>query len=205
MKSKILTFKKVLKDLNPSVFFIQETKYSETGQMKLGNNFIIFELVRQNKGGGGLALGCSKDLKPTLIREGTDEIEALSINIFANKIKIRCCVAYGPQESEKNDKKQAFWDFLDNEVNEAVESESGFILQFDGNLWAGDSLIPGDPRPQNRNGKLFEDFLKRNPHLVIVNSLPICTGLITRSRVKDGKVEESILDFLWSAPWCSLT
>ena len=56
--------------------------------MKLAEDFVIFELVRQNKGGGGLALGCTKDLKPTLIREGNDEIEALSINIFANKIKV---------------------------------------------------------------------------------------------------------------------
>ena len=194
MKSKMLTFRKVLKELEPSVFFIQESKYSETGQMKLGNNFIIFELVRQNRSGGGLALGCSKDLKPVLMREGNDEIEALSVNIFANKTKIRCCLAYGPQENENNDKKEAFWNFLDNEVNEAVESKSGFILQFDGNLWAGDRLIPGDPRPQNKNGKLFEEFLNRNPHLVIVNSLPICKGLITRSRLKDGKLEESVLD-----------
>ena len=104
MKSKILTFRKVLKDLEPSVFFIQESKYSETGQMKLGNNFIIFELVRKNRSGGGLALGCSKDLKPVLMREGNNEIEALSVNIFANKTKIRCCLAYGPQENENNNK-----------------------------------------------------------------------------------------------------
>ena len=68
-------------------------------------------------------------------------------------MKIRCCVAYGPQENENIAKKEAFWNFLDNEVKEAVESESGFILQFDGNLWAGDNLIPSDPRPQNKNGK----------------------------------------------------
>ena len=29
----------------------------------------------------------------------------------------------------------------------------------------------------------------------MVNSLPICQGLITRRRLKDGKYEESILDF----------
>lgn len=28
---------------------------------------------------------------------------------------------------------------------------SGFILQFDGNLWAGTEIIPGDPHKQNRN------------------------------------------------------
>ena len=56
-------------------------------------------------------------------------------------------------------------------------------------------MIPGDVRPQNKNGKLFEEFLKRNPSLSVVNTLPQCQGLITRSRMKDGKLEESILDF----------
>jgi hypothetical protein len=82
---------------------------------------------------------------------------------------------------------------LDKEVKAAKESGAGFILQFDGNLWAGTGLIPGDPRPQNRNGKLFQEFLDRND-LTVVNSLPICKGLITRKRSKDGKLEESILD-----------
>ena len=44
------------------------------------------------------------------------------------------------------------------------------------------------------NGKLLEEFLVKNPNLVVVNSLPICEGLITRSREKGGKEEKSILD-----------
>ena len=51
------------------------------------------------------------------------------------------------------------------------------------------------PRPQNRNGKLFQEFLERHPHLSVVNSLPQCVGLITRSRVCKGVTEESVLDF----------
>ena len=109
-------------------------------------------------------------------------------------MKIRCCAAYGPQENAPIDKKNAFWKHLDDEVKAAKVSGAGFILQLDGNLWAGTGLIPGDPRPQNRNGKLFKEFLDRNK-LTVVNSLPICKGLITRKRSKDGKLEESILDF----------
>ena len=56
---------------------------------------------------------------------------------------------------------------------------------------AGQELIPGDPRPQHRNGKLFSEFLYRHPHLSIVNALPQCEGLIS----SDNKIEESILDF----------
>ena len=69
------------------------------------------------------------------------------------------------------------------------------VLQFDGNLWAGNELVPNDPRPQNKNGRLFQQFLKRNSHLTIVNSLSLCEELITRSRFRDGILEESVLDF----------
>ena len=44
------------------------------------------------------------------------------------------------------------------------------------------------------NGMLFCDFLERNPHLTVVNSLPICEGTITRMRKTTKGVEKSILD-----------
>ena len=47
LKSKLLTFKKMLNELNPSVFLIEETKFKEEGKFKI-DNFIIFELVRQS-------------------------------------------------------------------------------------------------------------------------------------------------------------
>ena len=55
-------------------------------------------------------------------------------------------------------------------------------------------MVPGDPRPQNHNGKLFMEFLSRQPHLTVVNALSICEGLITRSRTKDDVEERSVLD-----------
>ena len=122
-------------------------------------------------------------------------VEALSVDIFLKNLKIRCCAAYGWQENDSIDKKTAFWEYLDEEVIQARNTGGGFILHFDGNLWAGKEIIPGDPRKQNRNGKLFQEFLSRNPHLTVVNSLPICDGLITRRRQKDGVLEESVLDF----------
>ena len=69
------------------------------------------------------------------------------------------------------------------------------IWLLDGNLWAGDHIIPGDPRKQNKNGKKFQTFLEDHQNLTVVNSLPLCSGLVTRARKKDGKKEESVLDF----------
>ena len=72
--------------------------------------YTIFELTRSITGGPGqvgrgLALWCLRDLHPVWMRDGGDEVEALSINIFLKKITIRCCVAYRCQESALNEKK----------------------------------------------------------------------------------------------------
>ena len=194
LRPKLMTFKKVLRELQPSVFFVEETKYKDVGKLKLPN-YEVFELVRQGRDGGGLALGCQRELQPAWVREGDDQVEALSVDIFVKNMKIRCCVAYGCQENELLERKEAFWRYLDKDVFLAEQAEAGFILHFDGNLWAGNKIIPGDPRPQNYNGKMFQNFLERNPHLNVVNALPNCEGIITRSRLREGMLEESVLDF----------
>ena len=197
--SKLPTFKKVLSEVKPSIFFVQETKLKMEGKLKF-ENYLVFELIRKNKEGGGIAIGCEKSLKPAWVREGDDDAEALSIDIFVKGMKIRCCAAYGCQEGDQVERKKKFWNYLNEEVELAQNSNAGLIIQFDGNLWAGQSIIPGDPRPQNRNGKLFEEFLHKNPHLSVVNSLPLCEGLITRRRLKNGVPEESVLDFFIVCP-----
>ena len=46
---------------------------------------------------------------------------------------------------------------------------------------------------QNSNGKLFAQFLDRMPQLTLINSLPLCEGLITRMRKTTLGTEMSIL------------
>ena len=98
LQSKLFSFKKVLSDLKPSVFFIEETKTKQAGRIKL-ENYLIFERIRQNRNGGGVALGCIRDLNPVWVREGEGDVEALSVEISVKSMKIRCCVAYGFQEN----------------------------------------------------------------------------------------------------------
>ena len=195
LRSKLVTFRKVMTELNPSVFFVQETKLKEQGKIRL-NDYTIFEKLRKTrKNGGGLAIECKSELNPIWVREGDNDVETLSIDIFVKNLKIRCCTGYGCQENDKKDKKDAFWEYLDNEVLEAKKAGSGLIIQMDGNLWAGNKILKNDPRPQNSNGRLFENFLTRNSHLTVVNSLNICEGLITRKRYRNGITEQSVLEF----------
>ena len=48
LKSKITSFRKVINELNPAVFFIEETKYEDSGRLKIGSNYHIYELIRQD-------------------------------------------------------------------------------------------------------------------------------------------------------------
>ena len=72
-------------------------------------------MVRKDRNGGGLALGVAVELQPAWVREGDDGVEALSVIISLKNMEIRCCVAYGCQETEKINKKENFWRYLDEE------------------------------------------------------------------------------------------
>ena len=120
---------------------VQETKMKDVGKIKI-DDYIIFEKLRNKRqNGGGLAIGCIPELKPIWVREGDDQVEALSIDIFVKNLKIRCCTGYGCQEGELIEKKHAFWEYMDNEVIEATKAGSGLVIQMDGNLWAGKDII----------------------------------------------------------------
>ena len=73
INSKFQSFKKVLHDLQPSLFFLEETKCKAEGTIKI-RDYIIFEKIRQNQlnggGGGGIALGVKSELHPVFIRDG---------------------------------------------------------------------------------------------------------------------------------------
>ena len=142
---------------------------------------------RQKSEGGGLAIGVVKHFQSTLIREGNDDVEAISIKVVAGKVSIRTVVAYGPQENSKKEKKDMFWEYLEEEVNLAEMNEDGLVIQMDGNLHAGPEVVKNDPNIQKINGKLFLNFLKRNPSLVVVNALSLCERLITRKRELEDK------------------
>ena len=107
---------------------------------------------------------------------------------------ITCTNAYGPQENAKIAQKNNFWKYLEEEAARSRREGIGFVLQGDLNSWLGPDILPGDIRKQNKNGKFFAQFVENNK-LVIVNSLPICKGIITRSRLRQGELVQSTIDF----------
>ena len=198
IKNKLFSLSKVINDLSVSVFCLQETHLSREGKIKFENSkkYQIYEKLRTTKAGGGLAIGVLNDLKPVWIGEGEENIEALSVQISVNEMNLRIVNAYGPQEYDEKFKKDQFWSHLDNEVYQSQIVGSAIMIFFDANAWLGKEFIKEDPHSQNQNGKLLKEFLMRNPDLIILNSESLCEGLITRSRVANGKTENSIIDFV---------
>ena len=146
LSCKLFSFDKLLEDINPGVFFVEETKMRKIGMIKTSHsaNHKIYEKIRQNgRKGGGLAIGVSHNLSPAWVGEGENENETLAVEITVNDFRIRCVVAYGPQETGPTyEEKIRFWKQLDSEVTEAENNNTGFILQMDANVWTGAEIIP---------------------------------------------------------------
>ena len=192
IKSKLKSFDNIISVLKPSIWAIQETKLKpgETIKCESENEYQIFYLNRQKLQGGGIALGVDKRIETTLIRDG-NEVEILSVQAQLGGIPTRIVVGYRPQESDKIEEKERFLNFMEQEVNEADLLNHGLMIQMDGNLHAGD-LVKNDPNIQNKNGKMFSEFLGRNKSLVVLNCQDACKGLITRKRVFEERTDEGV-------------
>ena len=196
IRSKWPTCRKIVTQSGARLWTMQETKSAQGNQLKM-DDFVIYERIRTNNEGGGVAIGAKKDLNPVPIAEGEENVEAISIDINLAKIVISCTSAYGPQQRDTAMNKSKFWEYLDKMASSAWNTGKGFYLQGDLNSWLGSDVIPCDPNIQNKNGKLFHNFLRRHNQLTVVNSLPVCRGLITRQRyLINGKCERSIIDFV---------
>ena len=198
IKCKLQSFNHILNKLKPQIWSMQETKLKnkEVLNTEATKNYQIYYLNRKTSEGGGLAIGVDKNIESILIREGDDIIEAIVVLVMIATIPVRIIAAYGPQENANNEKKEKFWEFMEEETNKADLENQGLIIQMDGNCHVGNEIIKNDPNKQNNNGKLFVEFLDRNPTLIVANKLKSCQGSITRKRDVQNRTEKAILDFI---------
>ena len=197
IKCKLDSLKNILERLNPQIWAVQETKLKPNERIKCDatDNFQMFYLYRHESQGGGLVIGVDKEIESTLVREGNDLVEAIVVQVVIGKLTIKIIVGYGPQENAPKEKKDKFWEFLEDEIIKADLENHGLIIQMDGNLHAGPEVIKNDPNRQNNNGKLFTEFLERNPNVFVANNLSCCEGSITRKRILENRTEIAVLDF----------
>ena len=165
-----------MKRLKPQIWSVQETKLNSNETLKGEeiDRFQMFYLNRQDSQGGGLAIGVYKEIESTLVREGDDNIGVTVVQVYIEKLCIQIIVGYGPQENATKEKKEQFWEFIEEEANKAELEDHGLIIQMAGNMHAGPEVVKNDPNKQNDNGKLLMQFLERNPNLFVANNLNIC-------------------------------
>ena len=143
-------------------------------------------------GGGGLLTAVHKNLNPVSVgNDGEDEVLVVQADIKDNKV--RFINAYGPQEDETESSK-SFFSKSDEEIKSAKVSGSLICMELDANSKLGSSVIPGDPKPQSKNGKQLLNVINENG-LIVVNGTDLCKGVITRYRKTSMRTEESVLDF----------
>ena len=131
LSSKMESFEHIVNLVKPSIFFLQETKMRREGKIKTDKigNFQIYELIRNSKLGGGLAIGARDELEPALISEGNDVTEILVVEVKLNGMQTRCINGYAPQESDSMEKKGKFWSRLGLEIEEADVNEKAVLFQ----------------------------------------------------------------------------
>ena len=175
---------------------IQETKLSRKNQIRL-DEYEVFEKVRKNKGGGGIMIGIRKDIKATPVEVSPQdpEVEILVVEVELENITIRFITAYGPQEDDHEGKINKFYCSLEEEIINCEERNCGLVLEMDCNAKLGGNIIKGDPHDMSGNGKLLWDIVQRRD-CTVVNATEKCKGIITRSRMKGGIKEESVIDFV---------
>ena len=108
----------VLFEEKPSIIFLQETRLKRAGRIKTprSSKFSWFELHRTEKAekgvnGGGIAIGVLNSLEPSWISEGDDSIKALTVEIWLDSFPVGLVCGYGPQESDKKERKMALWEY----------------------------------------------------------------------------------------------
>ena len=108
IKSKMKSFNDILLKLKPQIWMIQETKLNSNERIKgeALKDFQVFYLNRQESQGGGVALGVKNDIESTLIRDGNDKTEVISVQVQLGIFPIRIIVAYAPQENANVEKKK---------------------------------------------------------------------------------------------------
>ena len=192
LANKKESFNRLLNLFLPGVFFVQESKLRIRNKMK-HPKYITFEYIRKNCGGGGLLTAVHKTLNPVCVSNDTEE-EVLVVETKLDGKKVRFINGYGPQDDDDEEVRHAFFNRIDIEVKRAKLSGCFICIEMDANAKLGNSINPGDPKEQSKNGKLLEKVIVEN-ELVLVNAEDVCKGKITRKRQTKINLEESVLDY----------
>ena len=136
------------------------------------DDYVVFEFLRKDKGGGGLLTAVHKNLQPVSVSDDTDT-EVLGVEGKINDKKARFINGYGPQENYDEEKKLKFFNRLDLEIKSSKVAGAFVCIELDANSKLGPCFVPSAPGEQSKNGKMLERVIKEND-LIVVNGMDLC-------------------------------
>ena len=182
---------------NANIVTLQETHYNTKGKAQMDASLVVFEAIR-NKKGGGTHVVIHEDLNPKLIEENSEEFELLVVEIETKENEIRIRSGYGPQENLDEDKRLSFFIQLETEIEKAENAGKSVIIELDANSKIGKNHIPHDPHEMSPKGALLRAIIERH-NLIIGNASSKCQGTFTRRRTTTNRNEKSVIHFVFSA------
>ena len=129
LSSKMQSFRNLILNARPCIFFLQETKFKIEGKLRDFKEYQTYELIRKNKECGGLAIGALEEVEPVFISEGDDNTEVVVIEVNMG-IKIRCVNGYGPQENDQISKKKNFGKELVRKLKKLQKMEKDLYFKW---------------------------------------------------------------------------
>ena len=141
----------ILKTLQPSVYFVQETKCRRKNKVS-HPDYVVFEHIRKKSGGGGLLTAVHKNLMPVSVSD-EDDTEILVVQGNIKNKAVRFINGYGPQDESNSseEEKSEFFNRLDIEVKASKLAGTMVCIQMDANSKLGSRYVPGDKKPMSKN------------------------------------------------------
>ena len=142
--NKLTSLEMNLKALQPSVYFIQESKCRRKNKVS-HPDYVVFEHIRKKSGGGGLLTAVHKNLKPVSVSD-EDDTEILVVQGNIKNKAVRFINGYGPQDesNSSDEEKSEFFNRLDMEIKASRIAGTMVCIQMDANSKLGSEYILGD-------------------------------------------------------------
>jgi hypothetical protein len=191
---KVASLNAEVRNTQANIVTIQETHCRQKGKILMDNMFVVFEVIRERKGGGTL-VAIHQDLNPKLIEEYDGDFELIVVEIDTIDEAIRVISGYGPQENWEEERRLPFFIALETEIERAELAGKSVIIEMDANCKLGPKYIPRDPHDITPNGTLMAGIIERH-NLKVGNGSDKCSGTITRKRVTKERTEESVIDLM---------
>ena len=184
--SKKESLQKTVKDVNPDIVCLCETKLGSMGTVE--NLLQGYKMVGRclKFGQGGVAIAAKKEVYSTFLDISSTENK----NIMVGRVKIgghtiRVVVGYAPQETEEEEVCEDFYTDLAIEVQGGKVNEEYTVLVGDMNAKIN---------PISRNGRLMTKTLIDNCNLEVVNLTEKCSGKWTHVKRTTG--DSSAIDYV---------